>query len=323
MAERVGFEPTLRHNRKPDFESGAFDHSATSPERARMIRGGGDGDNLGDWIGGPAAGTMSIETALRALPDGIHRIRGADGRALIAKRRRVAPVGFFAAEARGLAALAEKRTLRVPEVLAVAGGGIVLEDLGSGRPGVADWELAGTKLAALHRGAGDSFGFDGDGWCGDSAQDNTRETDGHRFFVERRIAPQLRTALSAGRLSADDARRVDGLCARLPALLPARAPVLVHGDLWIGNLLACANGELALIDGGAVHCGWAEGDLAMLVLFGEPHAAFFAAYEAAAGIDSSWRERAPLLNLYHLMNHLNLFGAGYLDAVRSVLRRYG
>jgi fructosamine-3-kinase len=96
---------------------------------------------------------------------------------------------------------------------------------------------------------------------------------------------------------------------------------LVHGDLWTGNLHACADGELALIDAAAVHYGWAETDLAMLTLFGEPPAAFFEAYETAAGIDAGWRERAPLYNLYHLLNHMNLFGSSYLGAVRSVLGR--
>jgi Fructosamine kinase len=99
--------------------------------------------------------------------------------------------------------------------------------------------------------------------------------------------------------------------------LPAATPVLIHGDLWMGNLHASASGELALIDGGAVHYGWAECDLAMLTLFGEPPRAFFAAYEDEAHRDSEWRGRARLLNLYHLLNHLNLFGAGYLCAAPS------
>ena len=105
-------------------------------------------------------------------------------------------------------------------------------------------------------------------------------------------------------------------------MLPKQPPVRVHGDLWMGNVHTCANGELALIDGGAVHYGWAEADLAMLTLFGEPPASFFCAYETAAKIDKTWRKRAALLNLYHLLNHLNLFGASYLGGVRKVLRRY-
>jgi fructosamine-3-kinase len=266
---------------------------------------------------------MSASPDPDTLGDGLHRIRLADGRRAVVKRRRDAPAGFFAAEARGLAALAESRTLRVPQVWGCETHGIVLEDLGNGRAGAADWQQAGERLARLHRVRGASFGLDTPGWCGDSPLDNTPGTDGHRFFAERRLLPQARRAHDSGLLSVAEVTRIERLCLRLPALLPEAAPVLVHGDLWTGNLHACANGELALIDGGAVHHGWAETDLAMLTLFGEPPAGFFAAYESTAGIDGRWRERAPLLNLYHLLNHLNLFGADYHAAVRGVLVRYG
>jgi fructosamine-3-kinase len=247
----------------------------------------------------------------------------ADGRAVFVKRRADVPEDFFAAEARGLGALRRSRTLRVPQVLAVAGGGIVLEDLGSGRASAAAWENGGRALARLHAVAGSArFGFEADGYCGDSPLDNTWEVDGFDFFAGRRLLPQARRAADAGLLAAADVRRVEALAARLPHLLPAAAAVLIHGDLWSGNLHACADGELALIDAGAVHHGWAECDLAMLILFGEPPPAFFAAYEAEARIGCAWRKRAPLLNLYHLLNHLNLFGTGYLAAVQSVLSTY-
>nr|WP_051414220.1 fructosamine kinase family protein [Pseudoxanthomonas suwonensis] len=103
--------------------------------------------------------------------------------------------------------------------------------------------------------------------------------------------------------------------------VPRQPPSLLHGDLWIANLHPCADGGLALIDAAAAHHGWAEADLAMLTLFGEPPAAFFDAYREASGIDPGWRDRAPLYNLYHLLNHLNLFGGGYLGVVRAVLGR--
>lgn len=247
----------------------------------------------------------------------------ADGRRVFIKRRTDVPSEFFAAEARGLAALADTATVRVPAVVAVAANGIVIEDLGHGTPSLHAWELAGRALARMHDAGSSTFGFDADGYCGDSAQDNRNEVDGFRFFAERRLLPQARCAFDRHLLDADDAHHVQMLCARLPAVLPAARPVLIHGDLWSGNLHACANGELALIDGGAVHHGWAECDLAMLTLFGEPPRAFFAAYENEAGIDSAWRQRAPLLNLYHLLNHLNLFGSGYVGDVRAVLARYG
>jgi len=260
---------------------------------------------------------------LAGLPDGMHRLASRDGRAVIAKVRRDAAPDFFAAEARGLAALAATLSVRVPEVVELGAHGIALEDLGSGHPQKSDWERAGASLARMHRHEDGRFGFDHDGWCGDSPQDNTRSADGHRFFVERRLQPQARRAQESGLLDSNDSRGIDRLCENLPQLLPVAPAVLVHGDLWIANLHACANGELALIDAGAVHYGWAESDLAMLTLFGEPPSPFFAAYEAEAGISTDWRERAPLYNLYHLLNHLNLFGAAYLAGVRSILRRYG
>jgi len=257
------------------------------------------------------------------LPDGLHRIALGDGRRVIAKVRHRAPAGFFEAEARGLVALAASQTLRVPLVHAVGADGILIEDLGSGRPSRAQIEHAGAALARMHAIRTDAFGFDADGWCGDSTQDNTPTRDGHTFFAERRLAPQAARARASGRLDRSDQRAVDHVIARLADLVPAAPPVLVHGDLWTANLHASASGELALIDAGAVHYGWAETDLAMLTLFGEPPAPFFAAYESAAGIGRDWRERAPLYNLYHLLNHLNLFGASYLGSVRTILRRYG
>jgi fructosamine-3-kinase len=175
----------------------------------------------------------------------------------------------------------------------------------------------------LHRCTAPRFGLDRDGWCGDSAQANTPMEDGWRFFAECRLLPQGRRALHSGRLQATDVAALERLCRDLPARVPAQPASLMHGDLWTGNLHACADGELALLDAGAVHYGWAEADLAMLTLFGEPPAAFFAAYQEAAGIDPGWRKRTALYNVYHLLNHLNLFGgAAYLSGVRSVLRTY-
>lgn len=286
-----------------------------------MIRAAGVRDNSAE----PATATEAADVnddALLQGPDGLRRIRRPDGRAAIAKIRHDAPPGFFDAEARGLAALAGSRTLRVPDVLAVGARGIVLEDLGAGDPSRDDWARAGAALARMHAITFDRFGFDTNGWCGDSAQDNTPDTDGHRFFVERRLRPQGVRATATDLLDANDRHALDRVCDRLAHLVPRAPAALVHGDLWTANLHACANGELALIDAGAVHHGWAEADLAMLTLFGEPPPAFFAAYETASGIDASWRERAALYNLYHLLNHLNLFGASYLGGVRAVLRRY-
>jgi fructosamine-3-kinase len=261
-----------------------------------------------------------LAAEIDALSDGLHRTVLGDKTRVVIKRRRAAPPGFFAMESHGLALLRETHTLRVPVVHAVRGDSIVLEDLGAGRAARADWERAGRKLAELHRQAAAEFGLDRDGWCGDSVQINTPMPDGFRFFAESRLLPQGRRARDAGHLSAADVAALECLCRDLPQRVPPQRAALVHGDLWLANLHASANGELALIDAAAVHHGWPEADLAMLTLFGEPPAAFFASYESEARVDASWRSRAPLYNLYHLLNHLNLFGAGYLGGVRAVLR---
>jgi fructosamine-3-kinase len=254
--------------------------------------------------------------------DGLQRLRLGDGRRAVCKRRRSLPAGFFAAEAHGHEALRAAGGLRVPEVFALGSDHILLEDLGDGRPGPGFHAAAGRGLARQHARPAAAFGFDGDGWCGDSPQDNTPDPDGHRFFAQRRLLPQARRAHAAGRIEATDMARVEALCARLPELVPPQPPVLLHGDLWTGNLHCCANGAPALVDAGAAHHGWAEADLAMLVLFGAPPAAFFDAYAEAAPLARDWRGRAPLYNLYHLLNHLNLFGGGYLPLVRAALARY-
>jgi fructosamine-3-kinase len=265
----------------------------------------------------------TLPARIAQLPDGLHRLTLDDGRPAIVKRRRAAPARFFAMEAYGLELLRATKTLRVPDVYAQADDALVIEDLGLGRARRAAWERAGRALAQLHRHTVPTFGLDRDGWCGDSAQANTPMEDGWRFFAECRLLPQGRRALDAGRLQASDMTALERLCRDLPARVPAQPASLVHGDLWTANLHACADGELALLDAGAVHYGWAETDLAMMTLFGEPPPALFAAYQEAAGIDSGWRRRTALYNLYHLLNHLNLFGgAAYLSGVRSVLRSY-
>src|SRR5690606_23606624 len=185
----------------------------------------------------------------------------------------------------------------VPAVVALHDAAWVLEDLAHGRADGAAFARAGRALAHLHAHAGTCFGLDRDGWCGTTPQPNTPTADGYAFFAEHRLLFQGRRAFDAGRLERRDLRAIEQLCGRLAERVPPQRAVLVHGDLWTGNLHACADGKLALIDAAAVHYGWAEADLAMLTLFGEPPGMFFASYEAEAGIDAAWRERAPLYNL--------------------------
>ncbi|MGH8174008.1 MAG: fructosamine kinase family protein, partial [Rhodanobacteraceae bacterium] len=137
---------------------------------------------------------MEPEGLLSGLPDGLHRLRTREADALVAKVRRGAPAGFFAAEARGLEALRATESLRVPRVYEVRADGILLEDLGVGVPKPSDWERAGADLAHMHRSVGTAFGFAADGWCGDSFQDNRPTADGYEFFRVRRLLAQAQRA---------------------------------------------------------------------------------------------------------------------------------
>jgi fructosamine-3-kinase len=251
----------------------------------------------------------------------MHRSTLPSGTRVIIKQRRDVPADFFRAEARGLAVLREAQALRVPEVFEVRDDRIVLEDLGDGQRAPGYWQRAGTGLARQHSVIGTHFGFDHAGFCGDSPQDNTSDADGWHFFSERRLLPQIRRARDDDLLDTRDVAAIESICLHLRERIPDMPPVLLHGDLWSGNLHACANGEPALIDAAAVHCGWAEAELAMLTLFGSPPTEFFDVYAEHAPLRRDWRERAPLYNLYHLLNHVNLFGAGYLSALRAALAR--
>ncbi|WP_342317097.1 fructosamine kinase family protein [Lysobacter sp. FW306-1B-D06B] len=242
--------------------------------------------------------------------------------AVVVKRWPGAPADFFSAEAAGLATLAGAGAMRVPRVLALEPERLVLEDLGDGVQKDGFWTKAGERLAAQHAIGNARFGFKRDGYCGPTPQSNAWADDGWRFFAQHRLLPQARRAFDAGHLAADDVDAVDALCARLHELIPPQPAVLLHGDLWLGNLHCCGDGAPALIDAGAVHFGWAESELAMLTLFGAPPEAFWRAYEGIAKPAPDWRERAPVYNLYHLLNHLNLFGGSYLGGVREVLARF-
>ena len=141
------------------------------------------------------------------------------------------------------------------------------------------------------------------------------------FFRERRLLPQLRRG--EGYLDEKDRRCAEKLLARLEELLPEpEAPSLLHGDLWSGNYITGPDGRAWLIDP-AAYVGHREADLAMTELFGGYPAAFYDAYREAWPLQPGYEQRREIYNLYHLLNHLNLFGPSYLGSVRQILRRYG
>ncbi|MEP5766581.1 MAG: fructosamine kinase family protein [Halieaceae bacterium] len=235
--------------------------------------------------------------------------------------RKSAPAASLEAEAAGLAAIADTGTLPTPAILSLSPQELLTRWVGDGAASPAGWQSLGRQLAALHAQALPQFGFTSDNYCGATPQPNPVCTDGWEFFASRRLQHQLQLARDRNLLSSSDAGRLESLCGHLRQWIPEQQAALLHGDLWRGNVVFHSDGMGYVIDP-AAYWGWPEADLAMTQLFGGFPAEFYQAYLEQRPLESGWQERLPLYNLYHLLNHLNLFGASYLAQVQAVLRRY-
>ncbi|ABI58031.1 fructosamine kinase family protein [Alkalilimnicola ehrlichii MLHE-1] len=245
----------------------------------------------------------------------------AGGRTAFLKREPASRGWQLAAEAEGLEALAAAGALRVPRPLsqdeADGQAWLLMEYLEIERAG--DWAAMGRALAATHAATADRHGWHRDNALGGTPQDNTREADWALFFRDRRLRPQLALAAANGH-DGPWLERGARLAERLPSLLDhAPAPSLLHGDFWGGNAGFCA-GRPATWDP-AVHYGDRECDLAMAALFGGFGPAFRHAYQAEWPLPPGHELRQELYQLYHILNHLNLFGAAYLGSARRLIDR--
>ena len=238
-----------------------------------------------------------------------------------------ARLDMFEAEADGLAGLAAAGAVRVPEAICwgIAGGAsyLVLERLDldgySDRRERAGAEM-GRRLAALHRSVGQTFGWRRDNYIGATPQPNPASGDWATFFRDYRLGYQLALAARNGHarvLAAGGERLLAGIDALLDH---GPAPSLLHGDLWTGNLGYLPDGTPAVFDP-AVYYGDREADLAMSELFGGFGRDFYAAYREAWPLDPGYGTRKTLYNLYHILNHLNLFGGGYLGQASGMIDR--
>lgn len=237
---------------------------------------------------------------------------GRDGRRFFVKLNDARRADMFAAEAEGLAEIQSTGAVRVPRPIChgVADGQawLVLEHLDLGGRG-SGAEL-GRRLAGLHRHTRDLFGWRRDNTIGATPQPNDSDPDWIGFYRQRRLGYQLDLAARRGigrQVAAGGERLLDRLEGFFPGYRPV--PSLLHGDLWGGNY-GYADGEPVLFDP-AVYYGDREADLAMTELFGGFPADFYAAYREAWPLDAGYATRRTLYNLYHVLNHYNLFGGGY------------
>lgn len=231
---------------------------------------------------------------------------------------------MYVAEAAGLEEIDAAGAVRVPGVVAVGNTGrdafLALEWLDIGRPTAASDRKLGARLAALHRETADRFGWQRDNTIGRTPQPNPWTDDWVEFFREHRLRFQLELAAKAGHRG--EIQSLGGrLCDELPSFFDGYdvIPSLLHGDLWGGNRAAVGDDEPVIFDP-ATYYGDRESDLAMTMLFGRFDAGFYDAYRNAWPLAAGYQRRVELYQLYHLLNHLNLFGRGYAGSVLSCLR---
>lgn len=253
-----------------------------------------------------------------------------DGSFIFMKQNPGKTESFFTAEAEGLWAIAATKTIGTPKVLATGTDQgcpfLLLEFIRGNTKKPNYWECFARQLASMHQAKTDMFtgsgifGFFQDNYIGAGHQCNRVMDSWIDFFRDCRLKPQIKAATPYFELK--DLKRADRLLCRLENILtePER-PSLLHGDLWSGNFITGNDGMAWLIDP-AVYVGHREADLAMTELFGGFPSPFYNSYKEAWDLQPEYEKRRDLYNLYHLLNHLNLFGSSYLPSVKRVIHYY-
>ncbi len=221
---------------------------------------------------------------------------------------------MFAAEAAGLNEILHSQTVRAPQPIVFGcyaeSAYLVLEYLELGRASFSNMEAFAQQLAQMHKVTAKQYGWHVDNTIGSTPQPNHQSSDWLAFWREYRLGYQLKLARQngySGRLQKQGERLLQNLDVLLGGHQPY--PSLLHGDLWSGNY--AVTNDMPVIFDPAVYYGDRESDIAMTELFGGFPANFYAAYNEHYPLDAKYSRRKTLYNLYHILNHLNLFGGGY------------
>ena len=233
--------------------------------------------------------------------------------------------GMFENEAHGLTELAKANAIRVPGVIHAGDDFLILEHITSGSKKRDFFEDFGHRFALLHKFSSNTFGFYENNFIGSTPQINEASekeaTNWTAFYWKKRLLYQFQLAEKNG--YAD--QQLTSLFSKLETVIEKilegseEAPALLHGDLWSGNYMVDESGNPVLIDP-AVYYGHREADLAMTKLFRGFSSAFYSAYQATFPLKPGAEKREPIYLLYHVMNHLNLFGTGYYGQAIQLLR---
>lgn len=251
-------------------------------------------------------------------------LEGSDQRYFI-KLNRPAMASMFEAEAQGLKAIQATKTVRAPTPICWGtvhnAAFLVLQYVAMGTVHADALKVFGSQLAGLHRTTGVKFGWHRDNTIGSTLQVNTYTDTWVDFFREHRLGYQLWLAADNG-ISKATVTAGAQLLHKLDSFFSSYTPTpsLLHGDLWAGNFAVDTKGDPIVFDP-AVYFGDRETDLAMTELFGGFDRSFYHSYKHSWPLDAGYAVRKTLYNLYHVLNHFNLFGGGYGAQAKNMIQR--
>lgn len=249
------------------------------------------------------------------------------GKKYLLKMNNNAPTDMFRTEAHGLNELQKADAIRVPGAKIFAGKYLVTEFIESGKKTDSFFRDFGKQFADLHKYKSSSFGFYEDNYIGSTPQKNL--TDGNEkrnwkeFYFNKRLLFQLLLCEKNGYAEPDLKNSFGQLESKIEDILKGSEedPSLLHGDLWSGNYMVDEKGNPCIIDP-AVYYGHREADLAMTKLFGGYPEEFYSSYNDNYPLKDGWQYRENIYKLYHVLNHLNLFGRGYYSQAVSLIKFY-
>ncbi len=232
---------------------------------------------------------------------------------------------MFEKEALGLKILSVTNKIETPDVIAIGESEnisfLILKFINSTNKLGSFWDDFGRQLAALHTNSDTHFGLNHDNYIGSLKQSNNQHDNWNDFFREERLDKQVRLARNNGAIDTGTVSAFDRFYSRIDNIFPKEPPSLLHGDLWGGNFMVSEKGNPVFIDP-AVYYGHREMDLGMTQLFGGFDRQFYDSYNNHHPLENGWQERLSYCNLYPLLVHVNLFGGGYLQSVKTILRKF-
>ncbi|MBA3665750.1 MAG: fructosamine kinase family protein [Bacteroidetes bacterium] len=229
---------------------------------------------------------------------------------------------LFESEVNSLEALWGNSSLIIPRVLKtdlIGGEQFLLLEWLESNSEQQEWEGLGTDLANLHNKPQPCFGWKENNYIGKLPQINRQHDRWETFYAQCRILPLVKNLFDNGVFSASDLKNAENLCQKLSGIFPDEPPALLHGDLWIGNIMFTPKGP-ACFDP-ASYYGHREMDIGMSLMFGGFNTSFYNTYHEVYPLEKNWRQRIPLTQLYPLLVHAALFNGHYIQTVRNILKQ--